>query len=93
METKLYFCPLALFHKPLGCNLILQHIRLPSPHRSIHDASAVGADGVGDVTYVDGVQVLVVARLLYEDLRESNFGFNNYIYHRVYIYVLFITIK
>jgi len=37
-------------------------------HRGVHDAGAVGAYGVGDVTDVDGVQVLVVARLLNKDL-------------------------
>lgn len=38
------------------------------PHRGVHDACAVGPDGVGDVTDVDGVQVLVVTRLLDENL-------------------------
>lgn len=37
-------------------------------HCGVHDAGAVGADGVGNVTDIDGVQVLVVACLLYEDL-------------------------
>lgn len=32
----------------------------------------MGADGVGDVTDVDGVQMLVVTRLLDEDLLENN---------------------
>lgn len=36
----------------------------------------MGADGVGDVTDVDGVQVLVVTCLLYEDLQESKNNYN-----------------
>lgn len=37
-------------------------------HRGVHYACAVGPDGVGDVTNVDGVQVLVVTCLLNENL-------------------------
>lgn len=40
-------------------------------HRSVHDACAVGPDGVGDVTDVDGVQVLIVTRLLDENLQKK----------------------
>ena len=50
-------------------------------HRGVHDAGAVGSDGVGNVADVDGVQVLVVTCLLYEDLSESD-GLNV----RLYIY-------
>lgn len=32
----------------------------------------MGADGVGDVADVDGVQMLVVARLFYKDLMEGS---------------------
>lgn len=51
----------------------LKHTVLPFPstHRGVHNACAVGPDGVGDVTDVDSVQVLVVTCLLYEDLLES----------------------
>ena len=34
----------------------------------VHDACAVGADGVGHVPDVDGVEMLVVARPLNKDL-------------------------
>lgn len=37
-------------------------------HRGVHDARAVGPDGVGDVSDVDGVQVLIVTGLLDENL-------------------------
>lgn len=52
-----------------------KHTHTPLPlletHRGVHDACAVGPDGVGDVTDVNGVQVFVVTRLFYEDLSES----------------------
>ena len=38
--------------------------------RGIHDTGAVGADGVGDATDVDRVQMLVVAGALNENLME-----------------------
>lgn len=37
-------------------------------HRGVHDACAMGPDGVSNVTDVDGVQMLVVTCLLNEDL-------------------------
>lgn len=40
-------------------------------HRGVHYACAVGPDGVGDVTDVDGVQVLIVTCLLNENLKEN----------------------
>lgn len=45
-------------------------LSFPSTHRGVHYACAVSSDGVGNVTDVDGVQVLVVTCLLYEDLLE-----------------------
>lgn len=36
----------------------------------------MGPDGVGNVTDVDGVQVLVVTGLLYEDLLERETAYN-----------------
>lgn len=41
---------------------------LQNTHRGVHNACAMRPDGVGNVTDVNGVQVLVVACLLYEDL-------------------------
>ena len=43
-----------------------------STHRGVHDARAVGSDGVGNVADVDGVQVLVVGLPLYKDLQERS---------------------
>lgn len=40
-------------------------------HRGVHNACAMGPDGVSNVTDVDGVQMLVVTRFLNEDLLES----------------------
>lgn len=46
-------------------------------HRGVHNAGAMGPDGVSNVTDVDGVQMLVVTRFLNEDLLESrNFFYN-----------------
>lgn len=39
-------------------------------YRGVHYACAVGPDGVGDVTDVDGVQVLIVTCLLNENLKD-----------------------
>lgn len=39
-------------------------------HRGVHYAGAVGPDGVGDVADVDGVQMLIVACLLDENLSK-----------------------
>lgn len=44
---------------------------LLSTHRGVHDACAMSADRVGNVTDVDGVQVLVVTCLLNEYLLEK----------------------
>lgn len=43
-------------------------LTLPYTHRGVHNACAMGSNGVGDVTDVDGVQVLIVTCLLDENL-------------------------
>lgn len=40
-------------------------------HSGVHDSCTVCSDRVGNVTDVDGVQVLVVACLLNEDLSQK----------------------
>jgi hypothetical protein len=45
---------------------------LNTAHRGVHDAGAVGTDGVGDVADVNGVQVLIVTGLLNKDLYKEN---------------------
>lgn len=37
-------------------------------HSGVHDSRAVSSDRVSNVSDVDGVEMLVVARVLYEDL-------------------------
>ena len=39
-------------------------------HSGVHYASAMSPDGVGYVTNVDGVEVLVVRRTLHKDLAK-----------------------
>lgn len=50
-----------------------RHIHTPDmlTHRGVHDPCAVRPDGVGNVSDVDGVQMLVVTCLLNEDLSEN----------------------
>ena len=42
-------------------------------HCGVHDASAVGPDGVGHVTNVDGVEVFVIRLPLYKYLQSSRY--------------------
>ena len=50
----------------------------------VEDAGAVGADGVGHVADADGVQVLVVTRLLHKHLHVEIFRRNLHNYDYIY---------
>ena len=45
--------------------------QLVSPHSCVHNASSMCSNGVGNVTDVDGVEVLVVRLTLYKYLRHD----------------------
>lgn len=49
-------------------------------HCCVHNASAVGSDGVGDVSNVDCVEMLVVTCFLNKDLFMKNSSADNIIY-------------
>lgn len=46
-------------------------------HSGVHYADAMGSNGVGNVTDVDGVQVLVVAGSLHKYLQRRKFPSHN----------------
>ena len=61
-----------LVKQKLGENVeLLPQELIGEVYRCVHDAETVRADGVGDVTDVDRVQVLVIGSSFYKNLKET----------------------
>ena len=56
----------------LNTSLLFTMLLHTKSYRGIHYACAMGPDGVGYVSYVDCVQVLVVAGSLHKNLEQHN---------------------